>query len=148
MRKPSNMYGAISQTTCNKDQRKDFIVTKVLILCLFRNCSRKPEGFWGRLIVAGMNSGPHAALAIWGLDFGGGANLQRLMQRSLQGKVTGVDYSPVSVEKSRKVNANAIANGRCTVLEASVSSLPFNDNTFNMATAFETSQPQASRTSP
>ena len=60
------------------------------------------------------------------------------MQRSLKGKVTGVDYSPVSVEKSRKVNANAIANGRCTVLEASVSSLPFNDNTFNMATAFET----------
>lgn len=54
-----------------------------------------------------MNGGPHAALAIWGLDFGGGANLQRLMQRSLKGKVTGVDYSPVSVEKSRKVNANA-----------------------------------------
>ena len=137
MRKPNNMYGAISQTTCNKDQRKDFIVTKVLILCLFRNCSRKPEGFWGRLFVAGMNGGPHAALAIWGLDFGGVANLQRLRQRSLKGKVTGVDYSPVSVEKSRKVNANAI-----------VSSLPFTDNTFNMATAFDTSQPQASRTSP
>ena len=84
-----------------------------------------------------MNGGPHAALAIWGLDFGGGANLQRLMQRSLKGKVTGVDYSPVSVEKSRKVNANA-----------SVSSLPFTANIFNMATAFETSQPQASRTSP
>ncbi len=122
-----------------------------LLSKIFSN-TRKPEGFWGRLIVAGMNSGPHAALASWGLGFGGvpekgeildigcggGANLQRIMQRSLKGKVTGVDYSPVSVEKSRKVNANAIANGRCNVIEASVSSLPFTDNAFNMATAFET----------
>ena len=103
-------------------------------------------------MVAGMNGGSHAAMASWGLDFsgvpaegeildigcGGGANLQRLMQRSLKGKVTGVDYSPVSVEKSKKVNAEAIAQGRCKVLEASVSSLPFNEDTFVMATAFET----------
>ncbi len=31
------------------------------------------------------------------------------MQRSPKAKVTGVDYSPVSVEKSRSVNADAIA---------------------------------------
>ena len=60
----------------------------------------------------------------------------RLMQRSLKGKVTGVDYSSVSVEKSKKVNADAIDKGRCNVLEASVSSLPFKDNSFIMATAF------------
>lgn len=52
--------------------------------------------------------------------------------------MTGVDYSTVSVEKSRKVNADAIIKGRCKVLEASVSSLPFTDATFTMATAFET----------
>ena len=122
-----------------------------LLSKIFSN-TRKPEGFWGRMMVAGMNGGSHAAMASWGLDFsgvpaegeildigcGGGANLQRLMQRSLKGKVTGVDYSPVSVEKSKKVNAEAIAQGRCKVLEASVSSLPFNDDTFVMATAFET----------
>ena len=122
-----------------------------LLSKIFSN-TRKPEGFWGRMMVAGMNGGSHAAMASWGLDFsgvpaegeildigcGGGANLQRLMQRSLKGKVTGLDYSPVSVEKSRKVNAEAIAQGRCKVLEASVSSLPFNDDTFVMATAFET----------
>ena len=44
----------------------------------------------------------------------------------------------VSVEKSKKVNADAIDKGRCNVLEASVSSLPFKDNSFIMATAFET----------
>ncbi len=122
-----------------------------LLSKIFSN-TRKPEGFWGRLMVAGMNGGSHAAMASWGLDFGGvpadgeildigcggGANLERLMQRSLKGKVTGVDYSPVSVEKSRQVNADAIAKGRCKVLEASVSSLPFKDNTFVMVTAFET----------
>ncbi|MBP5721593.1 MAG: class I SAM-dependent methyltransferase [Bacteroidales bacterium] len=122
-----------------------------LLSKIFSN-TRKPEGFWGRMMVAGMNGGSHAAMANWGLDFGsvpavgeildigcgGGANLQRLMQRSVDSKVTGVDYSSVSVEKSKKVNAEAIANGRCQVLEASVALLPFKDETFSMATAFET----------
>jgi len=118
---------------------------------LFSN-TRKPEGFWGRMMVAGMNGGSHAAMASWGLDLanvpadgeiidigcGGGANLARLMERSVCAKVTGVDHSPVSVEKSRKVNADAIAKGRCKVLEASVAILPSKDDTFAMATAFET----------
>lgn len=122
-----------------------------LLSKIFSN-TRKPEGFWGRMMVAGMNGGSHAAMASWGLDIanvpadgeiidigcGGGANLARLMDRSLRAKVTGVDYSAVSVEKSRKVNADAIAKGRCKVLEASVASLPFKDGTFTMATAFET----------
>lgn len=122
-----------------------------LLSKIFSN-TRKPEGFLGRIMVTGMNGGSHAAMASWGLDIanvpangeiidigcGGGANLARLMDRSLCTKVTGVDYSSVSVEKSRKVNADAIARGRCKVLEASVSKLPFKENTFGMATAFET----------
>ena len=36
------------------------------------------------------------------------------------GIVKGIDYSPVSVEKSKKVNEAAIAEGRCTVLQGSV----------------------------
>lgn len=122
-----------------------------LLSKIFSN-TRKPEGFWGRMMVTGMNGGSHAAMASWGLDIanvpadgeiidigcGGGANLARLMDRSLRTKVTGVDYSSVSVEKSRNVNADAIARGRCKVLEASVSKLPFKENTFGIATAFET----------
>jgi ubiquinone/menaquinone biosynthesis C-methylase UbiE len=122
------------------------------LLCKIFSNTRKPEGFWGRIMVAGMNGGTHAAMASWGLDLasvptdgeiidigcGGGANLARLMDRSRRAKVTGVDHSPVSVEKSSKVNAEAIAKGLCKVLEASVASLPFKDDTFAMATAFET----------
>ena len=122
-----------------------------LLSKIFSN-TRKPEGFWGRMMVNGMNGGSHAAMANWGLDLcdvpadgeildigcGGGANLRRLLERSLRGKATGVDYSTVSVEKSRKVNGKAVSEGRCNVVEASVSDLPFADETFTMATAFET----------
>ena len=122
-----------------------------LLSKIFSN-TRKPEGFFGRMMVSGMNGGTHAAMANWGLDrtdipdagelldigCGGGANLGRLMQRSASGRVTGVDYSSVSVAKSRKTNAKAIADGRCTVLVANVSKLPFADGTFAMTTAFET----------
>ena len=52
--------------------------------------------------------------------------------------MNGIDYSEVSVEKSRKVNANAIKEGRCEVLQASVADLPFAENTFDLVTAFET----------
>lgn len=122
-----------------------------LLSKIFSN-TRKPEGFFGRLMVAGMNGGSHAAMATWGLDkvsvpqegeildigCGGGANLARLLTRSKDAKVTGVDYSPVSVAKSAKVNAKAISRGRCLVREANVASLPFDDGQFSLATAFET----------
>ena len=97
---------------------------------IFSN-TRKPEGFFGRMMVNGMNGGGHAKLAEWGLSevsisekadildvgCGGGANIARLLRRAPQGKVTGIDYSPVSVNKSREVNAKAIAAGRCQVVE-------------------------------
>ena len=50
----------------------------------------------------------------------------------------GIDYSPVSVEKSKKVNEAAIAEGRCTVLQGSVADMMFADNWFDAVTAFET----------
>ena len=118
---------------------------------IFSN-TRKPEGFFGRMMVNGMNGGGHARLAEWGLSHltltddanvldvgcGGGANVARLLKRCPQGTVTGIDYSPVSVKKSTEVNAAAIAAGRCQVLEGNASALPFNDNSFDIVTAFET----------
>ena len=50
----------------------------------------------------------------------------------------GVDYSPVSVEKARKVNRKAIECGRCAVTQGSVAELPFAALRFDLATAFET----------
>ena len=69
---------------------------------------------------------------------GGGANIKTLLKRCPKGKVQGIDYSAVSVEKTRKVNAGAIAAGRCAVQQASVAELPFDAERFDVVTAFET----------
>ena len=122
-----------------------------LLSKIFSN-TRKPEGFFGRMMVSGMNGGGHAKMANWALasvqinegdhildvGCGGGANIARLLQRCPKGSVNGIDYSPVSVEKSTKVNAQAIAEGRCKVQKASVTKLPFGNDIFDIVTAFET----------
>ena len=119
-------------------------------MSFFEN-TRKPEGFGGKIMVAMMNVG-HSAVARWGLQFlnaapdarvldcgcGGGANMKRLLKKCPQGIVKGIDYSPVSVEKSKKVNDDAIAKGRCVVLQGSVAALPFKTDEFDAVTAFET----------
>ena len=122
-----------------------------LLSKIFSN-TRKPEGFFGRMMVNGMNGGGHAKLAEWGLSevsiaesahildvgCGGGANIARLLSRAPKGRLTGIDYSPVSVKKSREVNAKAIAAGRCQVVEGSAAELPFEEGSFDLVTAFET----------
>ena len=69
---------------------------------------------------------------------GGGANIKRLLKLCPKGTVRGIDYSPVSVEKSKRVNKAAVARGRCDVLCASVAELPFESEQFDLVTAFET----------
>ena len=119
-------------------------------MSFFEN-TRKPVGLGGKIMVAMMNFG-HSAMAEWGLRFlqlapdarvldcgcGGGANIRTLLKLCPKGKVQGIDYSAVSVEKARKVNARAIAAGRCAVQQASVAELPFEAEQFDVVTAFET----------
>ena len=59
------------------------------------------------------------------------------MNKCPDGSVKGIDYSEVSVEKSRKVNAKDIKKGRCEVIQANVVELPFEENSFDAVTAFE-----------
>lgn len=119
-------------------------------MSFFEN-TRRPEGFGGKLMVSMMNLG-HAALAEWGLQHlavpegaavldcgcGGGANIKKLLEKAAQGSVKGIDYSEVSAEKSRSLNALAISAGRCEIMQANVAQLPFEDNSFDLVTAFET----------
>lgn len=119
-------------------------------MSFFEN-TRKPVGFGGRVMVAMMNLG-HTPVATWGLEFlhlspdatvldcgcGGGANIKRLLKKCPRGIVKGIDYSPVSVEKTKKVNETAIAEGRCAVLQGSVVDMNFEDDLFDAVTAFET----------
>ena len=119
-------------------------------MSFFEN-TRNPVGLGGKIMVALMNLG-HSPVARWGLRFleltpdakvldcgcGGGANIKRLLKLCPEGTVWGIDYSPVSVEKSKRVNKAAVARGRCDVLCASVAELPFESEQFDLVTAFET----------
>ena len=112
----------------------------------------KPQGEDGFKLLDRMNGGRHEELAFWGLSFlpvgetdavldigcGGGANIARLLARVPKGHVSGVDYSPVSVQASSEHNAGAIAEGRCDVREGNASELPYPDSSFDVVTAFET----------
>ena len=119
-------------------------------MSFFEN-TRKPVGLGGKLMLSLMNLG-HSPMARWGLRFlnvapdakvldcgcGGGANIKRMLKKCPRGIVKGIDYSPVSVEKSQKVNADAIAKGRCTILQGSVAKRTFAEGWFDAVTAFET----------
>lgn len=114
----------------------------------------RPEGDYGREVLARMNSaeGAHAALSTWGLSHldvkkdarmldvgcGGGANLLRLLTLAPEGHVTGLDYSETSVATSRETAAAEIAAGRCEVVQGDVAAMPFADGSFDLMTGFET----------
>lgn len=111
---------------------------------------RKPQGEEGEQMLRRMNES-HAAVTQWALEFldfgdqdqvldigcGGGATLKRIAKRITSGHLTGVDYSAVSVNLSREMNAEEIQNGKMEILEASVEALPFEDKSFDQIVTVE-----------
>ncbi len=113
--------------------------------------TRRPKGFSGKIMVKMMNSG-HSKLAHWGFSkvsvkedakildagCGGGANIALWLERCKNGHVTGIDYSEISVEESKKRNSAAIKQNRCEIIQGNVADMPFADSTFDCVSAFET----------
>lgn len=112
--------------------------------------ARKPKGELGNKLINLMNEN-HEGLAEWSVNHldiskddvildigcGGGVNVERFLKMT-ENKVYGLDYSELSVKRSAKLNKNAIDDGRCEIIKGSVSDLPFNNESFDIATAFET----------
>ena len=110
---------------------------------------RKPKGKLGNIQLKSMNK-EHTPVSLWGLKHldiqsddvildvgcGGGININRMAEKAK--KVYGVDYSIESVKLSREVNSEYINQGKVEVLEGNVQSLPFDDESFDIVTAFET----------
>lgn len=110
---------------------------------------RKPKGKLGNIQLKSMNK-EHTPVALWNLKHlnikqddivldigcGGGININRMAQNAK--KVYGVDYSIESVKLSQEVNKEYVSRGKVEILEGNVESLPFNDDTFDIITAFET----------
>lgn len=109
-----------------------------------------PQGFWGRMILRGMNCF-HASLANRGmkqvkwqpewnvLDIGcgGGANLKRLLNLCPKGNIYGIDLSEESVSFAQKYNTKDL-DKRCFIQQGDVCSLPYKEGAFDAVTAFET----------
>ena len=116
---------------------------------MFTNCAC-PKGFLGRCMLRFMNFG-HAPLTNWGLDHvdfsdgmvmldigcGGGATLKRLLKRSPEGMVYGIDISEESVVKAKNVNKQLL-NKQVFVQQGSANRLPWEDQKFDVVTAVET----------
>ena len=120
-----------------------------LIKQLFTNCAC-PQGRMGRAMLKFMNL-CHAPLTNWGLKLvniqdgwtmldigcGGGATLQRLLKRSKDAQVYGIDISEESVAKAKKVNEEVL-DKQVFVTQGSAEKLPYEDGKFDLVTAVET----------
>jgi len=115
------------------------------------NQCKKPSGLLGKFVLWTMNK-RHGGVTDWGLTHvdigqsdvildvgcGGGRTVGKLAARASAGRVVGIDYSGESVRASQRENAELIGRGRVAIEQASVSLLPFPDDTFDLVTAIET----------
>jgi len=111
---------------------------------------RKPkDNFGGRFMLKSMNKG-HEKLASWGRSYleikkeytvldlgcGGGRNIEYFLTKA--NKVYGIDHSETSVKMASEINKEAIESGRCQISVGDVRSLPFDNESIDIITAFET----------
>ena len=120
-----------------------------LLKSFFNQCAR-PEGSLGRAMLCLMNY-THAPHTHWGLNLvnvqdgwtmldvgcGGGFTIRRLLKRSKDAQVYGIDISEESVTKARQVNAEVL-DKQVYVTQGSAEQLPYNDEMFDLVTAVET----------
>lgn len=113
--------------------------------------ARNPKGELGSKMIEFMNES-HVELSQWGINHinindsdivldigcGGGANVKKFSEIARNGRIYGLDYSELSVEKSIQLNKLAINKGKVEIIQGSVSKLPFKDETFDIITAFKT----------
>lgn len=110
---------------------------------------RKPVGEPGRAVIEKMYAGhadmtgkfvtilnPQKEDVV--LDVGCGGGLAVALMAEKAGRVCGIDYSDVSVEKALEYNRDAVREGRVSIQRAEVRSAPFEAASFSLITAIET----------
>lgn len=112
---------------------------------------KKPEGKSGEELLDIMDE-DHTPIALWSytnldvkeddviLDIGcgSGLNIKRLYEKSPKAKSYGVDYSSTSVKKSIIMNQEEVDKGNIIIKQANVLDMPFEDEQFDIITAFST----------
>lgn len=111
----------------------------------------KPEGKKGEDLLDLMDEG-HTPVSLWALSnidvkdddvvldigCGSGLNIKRLHEKSFKTKTYGVDHSSTSVKKSIIMNQKEVDEGNVVIKEANVLDMPFEDQSFDIITGFET----------
>lgn len=105
---------------------------------------RQPRGIIGKLVGRGMarqnkesNDWTIALLNVQPDDrvmevgFGPGVAIKSVSQMASEGFVAGIDFSAAMVQQAGKLNASEIKDGRVELKIADVSSIPYDDNSFN-----------------
>ena len=120
-----------------------------MLKSFFENFRKPKDNFGGRFMLKSMNRG-HEKLASWGRSYinidkkytvldlgcGGGRNIEYFLTKA--DKVYGLDHSKTSVKMASEINKKAIDTGRCQIFVGDVKSLPFEDESIDIVTAFET----------
>ena len=115
----------------------------------FENFRNPQDNLGGKFMLKSMNSG-HEKLASWARSYldidkddivldlgcGGGRNIEYFLTKARV--VYGLDHSKASVDMARKINKKAIEAGRCQIIEGEINKLPFDDESLDIVTAFET----------
>jgi ubiquinone/menaquinone biosynthesis C-methylase UbiE len=116
----------------------------------FRNFAARqfgnPSGLFGRFIGDRMAKGNvydakwtvsllgiRPASRVLEIGFGPGVSTQLASERANQGLVAGIDHSATMVQAARKRNADAVQAGRVELRQGEASSLPYADDTFDIA---------------
>ncbi|WP_102272567.1 class I SAM-dependent methyltransferase [Cytobacillus massiliigabonensis] len=113
--------------------------------------AKNPKGITGSFMLRIMNSA-HSGMNKWALEkiklkkeavildlgCGGGRTIQLLSKMNAEGKIYGIDYSNQAVKDSIRTNKQDVELGKVRIQQASVTSIPFSENTFDTITAFQT----------
>ncbi len=110
--------------------------------------SRKPTGFFGRLVANSMARGNEYEVGwtvtllsvqaddrVLEVGFGPGVGIQLVSQKATHGLTAGVDLSPTMVQVARQRNSAAIQTGRVELKQGDVAALPYGDDSFDKAFA-------------
>ncbi|WP_242237766.1 class I SAM-dependent methyltransferase [Bacillus cereus group sp. BfR-BA-01316] len=113
--------------------------------------AKNPRGTIGSSMLCIMNAA-HTRLTNWALQkihiredavildigCGGGKTIHSLSRVTPHGKIYGIDYSEQAVEDSKKTNMKDVKTEKIIIHQASVSSIPYNTNFFDLITALQT----------
>jgi len=113
--------------------------------------ARQPSGRLSGIFAVYMNFGNNYLnkLAVQALDiqpndhvldvgFGGGVALYKILKNIRGGLVAGIDYSPDMVKRGKRKFQKPIASGTMTLVEGNVTSMPFDNASFDKVCTINT----------